>query len=61
MKYIRDNRTGALLLRDSQKISEFCEKQSVSEQINALKIDINTLKQTVQTLQARLDSLTTSA
>lgn len=61
MKYIRDTNTGALLLRDKHKICEFSEKQSVSEQVNLLRTEINNLKQTVQTLQARLDSLTTSA
>lgn len=61
MKYIRDNKTGALLLRDTQKISEFTEKQSVFEQICVLKTEINTLKQTVQELQLRLNTLTASA
>lgn len=59
MKYVRDSKTGALLLRDTHKLRDFSEKQNVLEQINALKLEINNLTQTVQTLKARLDTFTT--
>ncbi len=60
MKYVRDARTGALLLRDNQKISEFSEKRSVLEELNGLKTQIDTMRQELIHMRTKLEQLTKS-
>jgi hypothetical protein len=60
MKYVRDARTGALLLRDNQKISEFSEKRSVLEELNELKTQIDTMRQELIHMRTKLEQLTKS-
>ena len=50
VRYIRDSATGAVLLSDAQTIDAFKQKKTVAEDIEALKAEINTLKQQVQQL-----------
>lgn len=61
MKYVRDSSTGAVFLKDVSRLQEFSEKQGLSEQIRALKAEINSLKQTVELLKTQMDRLTESA
>lgn len=60
MKYVRDARTGALLLRDNQKISEFSEKQCVVEELKGLKAQIDTMRQELIHMRTKLEQLTKS-
>ena len=50
VRYIRDSATGAVLLADAQTIDAFKQKKTVAEDVEALKAEINTLKQQVQQL-----------
>lgn len=50
VRYIRDSATGAVLLADAQTIDAFRQKKTLSEDVEALKAEINTLKQQVQQL-----------
>jgi polyhydroxyalkanoate synthesis regulator phasin len=50
VKYIRDSATGAVLLADPQTIDAFRQKKTLAEDVEALKAEINTLKQQVQQL-----------
>jgi hypothetical protein len=50
VRYIRDSATGAVLLADAQTIDAFRQKKSIAEDVEALKAEINTLKQQVQQL-----------
>ena len=50
VRYIRDSATGAVLLSDAQIIDAFKQKKTLAEDVEALKAEINTLKQQVQQL-----------
>ena len=50
VRYIRDSATGAVLLTDAQTIDAFKQKKTLAEDVEALKAEINTLKQQVQQL-----------
>lgn len=49
-KYIRDKKTGAVILSDPKLINDFIEKRTVHEQIESLKTEIDTLKKQVKYL-----------
>jgi hypothetical protein len=54
IRYIRDSKTSALVLADAHTIDSFVQKKAVAEQIEALRAEINTLKQQVAELQVLL-------
>lgn len=54
-RYIRDRKTGAVLLADPQQIEAFRQKKTVSEELEALKAEINTLKTEVAELRLLLN------
>jgi hypothetical protein len=56
MRYVRDNRTHALLLKDSNKLEEFLHKQFLSERMESLQTEINNLKTEVQKLKFLMQS-----
>jgi hypothetical protein len=56
MRYARDDRTGALFLRDRQAIRQFTEKQELQDEIRILKSEINSLKIAVDSIKARLET-----
>lgn len=58
-RYIRDSRSSAVLLADSQAVAEFRKKKEISEEIRILKDDINTLKQEIQNLKTAISNTKT--
>jgi DNA anti-recombination protein RmuC len=54
VRYIRDSATGAVLLADAQTIDAFRQKKTLAEDVEALKAEINTLKQQVRHLTSLL-------
>ena len=59
-RYLRDRRTGAVVLADAEAIEAFRQKKTVAEDIECLKSEINTLKQQVAQLQESLKTLQAS-
>jgi chaperonin cofactor prefoldin len=59
-RYLRDRRTGAVVLADTEAIEAFRQKKTVTEDIECLKTEINTLKQQVAQLQESLKTLQAS-
>jgi uncharacterized protein YoxC len=59
-RYLRDRRTGAVVLADAEAIDAFRQKKTVAEDIECLKAEINTLKQQVAQLQESLKTLQAS-
>ena len=54
VQYIRDRGTGAVLLADASALEAFRQKKTVAEDLEAMKAEINTLKQKVEELQSLL-------
>jgi len=59
-RYLRDRRTGAVVLADAEAIEAFRQKKTVAEDIESLKAEINNLKQQVAHLQESLKTLQAS-
>lgn len=57
-RYIRDSRSGAVIIRDPEGLSKVKLKESLTSQIESLKADINTLKSEISELKSRLDKST---
>jgi hypothetical protein len=55
-RYIRDSRSGSLILRDHSKVSSFRQTKTLAEEIQLLKSDINTLKTKVEELNVILSN-----
>lgn len=56
MKYVRDYRTGALILKDSLRVDQFKQTQGVTERIQTLETQINSLKAEIQQLKLLVES-----
>jgi len=56
-KYIRDTRSGSLILCDHSKVSSFRQTKTLADEIQSLKTDINTLKTKVQELTVILSTI----
>lgn len=56
LRYIRDGRSGTLILKDTQVLDEYRQKKTLMEEIDSLKQDINTLKTEMQILKSALNS-----
>lgn len=59
-RYLRDKKTGAVLLADADAIDAFRQKKTVAEDIESMKAEINNLKQQVSYLQESLKTLQAS-
>lgn len=58
-RYIRDRKSNAVLLADPNAVADFRKKKELSEEIQILKDDINTLKREVQNLKTLLTNTNT--
>lgn len=57
-RYIRDSRSGAVIIRDPEGLSKAKFMESITTQLESLKADINTLKSEISELKSRLDKST---
>lgn len=55
-RYIRDSRSGAMIIRDAEGLSKAKLKETLTGQIESLKADINTLKDEISELKSRLNA-----
>lgn len=54
-KYIRDSRSGAVFIRDTEALSKLQMRESLQSQIESLKADINTLKTEIDELKTLMN------
>lgn len=57
MSYVRDRKTGVLVLKDTARLDQFKQSRGVVERMQALEAEINSLKTEVQTLKMLVESI----
>lgn len=57
IEYIRDPRSGSLILHSSSRVTEFRSRRLILDEMQSLKRDINTLKTEFETLKTTIETL----
>jgi len=55
--YIRHTTSGAAILCDRSVVEAFNQKKTLNDEIDALRADINTMKQQIADLQSQLNAI----